>query len=150
VIATPKMPPSHAFADIVEGAHFTYDYELTSDVYKKFLEAFSDTNPLHVDPEYAKALGFPAPVAHGGILNGFLSHFVGMHFPGKTAMLLSTDLYFLKPNFVGDSLTFRVVVAQKMESHKVLVLQLVVENNTRKMTTAKGKIQVKMAESTRG
>lgn len=142
--AKTSISATHDFNDIVEGAHFTYDYELSPAVYEHFLKAFGDTNPLHTDTAYAKSLGFPAPVAHGGILNGFVSHFIGMHFPGRDAMLLSTELYFLKPNFVGDKLHFRVVVSQKLESHQVLVLQLVVENKTRNMPTAKGKIQVKM------
>jgi acyl dehydratase len=113
-------------------------------VYEGFLRAFDDRSPVHVDAEHARALGFAGRVMHGGILNGFVSHFVGMVFPGAHSLLLSTDLRFQRPNYLNDRLTLRARVAQKLDSHQIIVLHIGVMNETQGLLTASGKVNVKL------
>ncbi len=70
-----------------------------------------DRNPLHSDPAFAKAAGFPAPILHGlctygialrevidlvldgdaGAVGGFGARFAGVVFPGETLSISAWD-----------------------------------------------------------
>src|SRR5262245_51814734 len=65
---------------IHEGLTTACRYTITAAVYEQFLATFGDTNRLHTEDDFARTRGFPERVMHGAILNGFISHFVGVHF----------------------------------------------------------------------
>ena len=106
------------------GARHIEKYQITQGVYDHFLALSQDQNPIHISDEEAKQRGFAAKVMHGGILHGFLSHFVGMCFPGRQSLLLKTDLRYANPCFLDDQLLLEAVVSQKTEAAKVLMLNL--------------------------
>lgn len=135
-----------SFEKIAEGMTVERDYTLTSAVYEAFLTAFDDRSPVHVDDDYARASGFRERVMHGAILNGFLSNFIGMHFPGRQALWLSVDLRYLAPTYLGDVLNLRAVVAQKVESQRVLVLNIIIRNQTQGVISARGRVQVALRD----
>jgi acyl dehydratase len=135
-----------SFAEITEGMTVDRDYSLTKPVYDSFLAAFDDRSPVHVDDNYAKASGFRERVMHGAILNGFLSNFIGMHFPGRGALWLSVDLRYLAPTYLGDDLNVQAVVGQKVESQNVLVLNIIIRNQTQGIVTARGRVQVALRD----
>jgi acyl dehydratase len=68
-----------------------------------------DRNPLHSDPEVAKAVGFEKPILHGLCTYGFtgraLLHTLCGSDPSKFRRM---DARFSKPVFPGDSLTVRM------------------------------------------
>ncbi len=139
--------PTPAFADISEGMTRHAEYVITPEVYEGFLATFGDRNPLHVDAERAHALDFAGPVMHGAIQNGFVSHFVGMVFPGDRSLLLSVELRYLKPCYLGDVLELTARVNQKSEPHQVILMNVVIENKTQGHTASNGRVQVKIPES---
>jgi 3-hydroxybutyryl-CoA dehydratase len=135
-----------AFRDLSEGAEQVHEYAITPAVFGAFLQAFDDRSPIHVDREAAVAAGFPEVVMHGAILNGFLSHFVGMILPGAGSTLLSVDLRYLQPSHLHDHLSLRATVAQRVETLRVVVLHVVFENLTRGTRAATGRVQVQVRE----
>lgn len=134
------------YRDIVLGMKAAHDYTITPEVYEHFLAAFRDHNPMHVDENFARSRGFAGRVMHGSILNGFISHFVGMHFPGRFGLLLSVDLRFLNPSYLGETIRLEAVVSQKMDVRTVLVLDVTLTNVTRGGLAARGRIQVMLKE----
>ncbi len=131
-----------AFEDISLDQQSEHEYVITHEVYEHFLAAFRDVSPLHVDDAFARELGFPGKVMHGSILNGFISHFVGVHLPGRRALLHSAAVEYRAPSFLGDRLVIEATVAQKVESLRLMVLGLSLRNTIRRELVAKAKVQV--------
>ncbi|SNT12174.1 MaoC/PaaZ C-terminal domain-containing protein [Rhodococcoides kyotonense] len=70
----------------------------------RFAGAGGDFNPLHHDPEFVRASGFPGVIAmgqlHAGILGSYLTDWVGVE------RVREFGVRFVAPVFVGDNLAF--------------------------------------------
>jgi acyl dehydratase len=134
------------FKEIETGMVVEEFYQITPVVYQHFLDAFGDFSPIHVDENAAKEAGFQERVMHGGILNGFLSHFVGMVLPGARAVLLSADLRYLRPSFLNDMILLKAEVTHKSQGEYVVEMRLAMENRTRGYVAARGRVLVRVNE----
>ena len=132
------------FSEIRIGDLASRQYVMTPRVYRGFLDLFKDYNPLHTEESYAKKMGFQNKLMHGAILNGWVSHFVGMIFPGRFAMIHSVEIQFKKPFFIGDKILLESRVKQKVEALRVIVLSLKFTNLTQGNISAIAKIQAGM------
>ncbi|WP_038046089.1 MaoC family dehydratase [Thermus caliditerrae] len=96
-----------------------------------FVGAVGDTNPLHVDEAYAQGSRFGRRVAQGILVAGLISTVIGTKLPGTGAIYLSQTLRFLKPTYLGDTVTATAVVKSIREREKgglVLTLETICEN----------------------
>jgi acyl dehydratase len=139
-------PRTFAYDAIIVGMKEERSYAITPAVYECFLKAFDDRNPIHVDEASAKRSGFAGRVMHGSLLNGFLSHFVGMYFPGRFSLLLMSDLRFSQACYLGDTIRLAATVTQKMDARKIIILDVAFLNLTQQTTAARGRIQVMFRE----
>jgi len=105
------------FDDVKEGSVSIMKVPITSKIVKLFAMISGDYNPIHIDEEYAKTL--PPKlfggrnIAHGILLNSFLSALITLSF-GKGAVLLEwRDQKFKKPVRVGDTITVKLEVVRK-------------------------------------
>jgi acyl dehydratase len=65
-----------------------------------------DRNPLHSDPEFARAAGFPRPILHGLCTYGFTGRALLHTLCGSDpARFKSMEGRFSKPVFPGEALT---------------------------------------------
>jgi acyl dehydratase len=96
---------------------------------------------VHVDADYARNNGFEGVVMHGAILNGFLSHFVGMRLPGRRSLELTVDIRYLNPSYLGDKIRLAGTIAQKIDSRRVVVMDVKYHNESRNTVVARARVQ---------
>ena len=101
---------------------------LTLDDIRAFAAVSGDTNPAHLDPEYADDTLFHGVIAHGMWGGALISALLGTRFPGPGTIYLRQDLSFTRPVRVGDTLTVSVTVTAKDDAKKRVELDCVVTN----------------------
>ena len=124
------------------GDSFNSVFILSKEIYDGFINVFEDKNPMHVNLEFAQNHGYSQVVMHGNILNGFISYFIGEQLPIKEIVILSQDIKFKNPVFLNDILQFNATVFEIYESVNVINFKFTFINQ-KKITVAKGKIQIK-------
>ena len=92
------------------GDKFSVKFNLSEQIYIRFLENFRDNNILHVNDSYAVKKGFKSKVVHGNILNGFISYFIGMELPISNVMIVSQKINYKKPSYINDEITMNSTI----------------------------------------
>ncbi len=75
-----------------------------------FAQVTGDTNPVHLDADYAATTAFGERIAHGMLSAGYISAVLGTALPGPGAVYLSQSLAFKRPVRIGDEVTARATV----------------------------------------
>ncbi len=103
------------FDDFRSGDRFTGGPRIVTEADLRFMtEASGDRHPLHTDPAYARAAGFPGPLLHGPFgLAAFLGWFTGSGIGGDAVIaMLDANWRYLGPVVVGDALSFEMTVTR--------------------------------------
>ena len=104
------------------------EVEVTRECVDLFAQASGDTNPIHMDEEYAKTTRFGGCIAHGMLSAGFISRVLGNSFPGNGTIYLEQTLRFMKPVMVGETVTVIVSVIEKLPKGRLRLATSVVCN----------------------
>lgn len=99
------------YADEMEiGQTALYTKTVTEADLVLFAGLSGDTNPIHLDEEYAKSTRFKGRIAHGMLAAGFISTVLGTKLPGPGCIYLSQTLNFKAPVKIGDTARARATV----------------------------------------
>lgn len=89
-----------------------------SDVYL-FAGITGDFNPAHINEEHSKDTMFKNRIVHGMLTASLVSTVFGMYLPGPGAIFLENNARFLRPVYIGDTLTAEVEVIELIEEKNI-------------------------------
>ncbi len=106
-----------------------------------------DSNPIHLDEDYAQKSEFRKRIAHALFCINGISMIIGNYLPGNGAVLISQNFRYRKPVYIGDSIEITVEVAGILAGNKYLLRTLC--KNESKDIVLDGESVVKWEEGSR-
>lgn len=107
------------FEDLAVGQTASFGKTITEADVVLFAAITGDTNPMHLNAEYAKDTIFGERIAHGMLAAGLITKVLGTQLPGPGTIYLSQSLKFRAPVRIGDTVTATVeVVTLHPEKHR--------------------------------
>jgi len=119
---------NYPYDDIVVGQSARMARTLTLADIQAFAAVSGDTNPAHLDPEYANATLFHGVIGHGMWGGALISSLLGTVFPGPGTIYLEQNLHFSRPVRIGDTLNVAVTCTAKHDDKKTLDLDCLLVN----------------------
>ena len=103
-------------------------YTVTAETIREFVTASGDDNPIHSDPAFASVTRFGRVIAPGMLTGSFVSSVIGTRLPGPGTIYLSQSFRFLRPVYIGDRVTARVEVVERVADRNRLRLRTTCAN----------------------
>jgi phosphate butyryltransferase len=124
---------NRTFDEIQVGDTASGSRTLTADDLSLFAIVSGNTNPRHLDDDFARESEAPGPVAPSLWGATVISAVLGNELPGPGTAYKSQVLHFEQPVYVGDTLNATVTVREKRSAGNVVVLDCegVNQNGTR-------------------
>ena len=135
----------YRFLDLRLGQKAHFVRLITPEMLDEFQNLSGDDNPLHTEKEFALRQGHKDRVVHGLLAASLYSALVGVHLPGRYALLHEINVQFLRPVYPGDTLTVEGTVSHLHESYRRVEI-LATSTNQEGTRTSKAKIQVGLLE----
>lgn len=121
----------NSFLNISKIPKVTRDIIISEEEIKKYGELTGDMNLLHFDDNYAISKGFEKKIAHGIIIDSYLTKFFGMEYPGHGTIFLNYNYYYFKPLYPNKhyrvEISFPIIYSNGF--HLVLTKILDEQNN---------------------
>ncbi|MBD0274421.1 MAG: MaoC family dehydratase [Acetobacteraceae bacterium] len=113
------------FEDLRLGQKASFGKTITESDVVLFAAVTGDTNPMHLNADYAKGTIFGERIAHGMLAAGLLTKVLGTQLPGPGTIYLSQTLKFRAPVRIGQTVTATVeIVALHPERHRATLRTL--------------------------
>ena len=111
--------------DLEPGMAATYAKTVTEADVVLFAGISGDSNPVHMDNEFAKGTMFKGRIAHGMLTASFISTVLGTRLPGPGCIYVSQNLKFRAPVRAGDTVEARVTVTEIIPEKNRVALRTV-------------------------
>src|SRR5690349_363036 len=108
------------FEDLSVGQTASFGKTITEADIVLFAAVTGDTNPMHLNADYAKGTVFGERIAHGMLAAGLITKVLGTQLPGPGTIYMSQSLRFRAPVRIGDTVTATVeITGLNPEKHRV-------------------------------
>ncbi len=111
-----------------EGDSASISKRITESDVREFSTISLDTYPVHLDADYARKTRFGRPIAHGLLVAGLISATIGTKIPGPGAIYVGQTLRFLRPVFLGDTVTATATISKYDKERGRMILQTICRN----------------------
>src|SRR6202012_30658 len=91
------------FEDLKVGMEETFSRTVTDTDMRNFSGVSGDTNPMHLNEEFAAATPFKHTIVFGMLTASLISAVIGTKLPGPGCIYMSQSLKFLAPVYVGNT-----------------------------------------------
>ncbi len=132
----------YSYEEIDEGMTDVFSKTVTEADIMAFAGVSGDTNPVHLDEEFASGTMFKTRIAHGMLSAGFISTVFGTKLPGPGCIYIAQNLKFKAPVKVGDTVVARVTAIEKMDDKKMIKFETVCTVKDKPVITGDATIMV--------
>lgn len=111
--------------DLSVGMKGVYARTITETDIVMFAGISGDTNPMHLNEEYARETPFKGRIAHGMLSACFITTVLGTRLPGPGCIYMSQNLRFKAPVRIGETVTTTVTVTEIIPDKRRVALSTV-------------------------
>ena len=116
------------FNTIPIGYEWSFEHLITDADIETFAKLTGDTNPLHLDNDFANSTSFNGRVVHGMLAASFFSALVGKYLPLRANLYVKQTLEFKKPIRPNTNVTVSGKIIRIIESMKVIVIRTTISD----------------------
>ena len=119
-------------SNFVVGSTASVSRLITDEIVREFAILSGDTQPLHLDDDYASKTRFGQRIVHGALLVGMVSAVLGVKMAGQeaTIVFLGLSVNFVGPVHIGDEVTARCEVVNVRDDKPIVKLAVTCINQT--------------------
>ncbi len=104
------------------GEKFLWERYISQADVDAFAKIVGDTNPLHLDKDFAEKTFFKKRIVHGAFLLGLISKILGVDFPGQGTVYISQNSKFRKPVYTDTTVKVVLEITEVLAEKRRLIL----------------------------
>ena len=113
-----------------------------------FAAVSGDNNPVHLDAAFAAETMFKERIAHGMFSGALISAAIACQLPGPGTIYLGQSLKFSRPVKLGDTLSVRLEVLEKLPKGRVKLATRVFNQNDEQVVDGEAEVLAPRNEQT--
>lgn len=113
-----------------------------------FAAMSGDRNPVHLDAEFAASTPFKERIAHGMFSGALISAAVACTLPGPGTIYVGQTMQFTRPVKLGDTLTVRLEILEKLPKNRVRIATNVFNQNDEQVVAGEAEVLAPRREET--